>query len=123
MHISTFNEIQTVKYTLQSRKKTAVELFKREDVRYREEDCTSPYLTRRSAGTTDGKRRQQSKYGCQSSGCDQESKMQTAEEEKRASLRHMAKQQKWALETLVQAKKKKLTTDPSSPVSPTSPKA
>lgn len=32
MNIPTFNAIQTVKYTLQSREKTAVELFKREDV-------------------------------------------------------------------------------------------
>ncbi|CAL8274865.1 unnamed protein product [Boreogadus saida] len=32
MKISTFGAIQTVKYTLQSREKTAVELFKRKDV-------------------------------------------------------------------------------------------
>ncbi|CAL8350289.1 unnamed protein product [Boreogadus saida] len=40
MKISTFGAIQTVKYTLQSREKTAVELFKREDVRYGELDRT-----------------------------------------------------------------------------------
>ncbi|KAI4810160.1 hypothetical protein KUCAC02_019006 [Chaenocephalus aceratus] len=52
---------------------------------------------------------QQSKYGSQASGSAQQAKKQTAEEEKRARLRHVAKQRKRAMETLVvQAKKKKL---------------
>ncbi|CAL8350936.1 unnamed protein product [Boreogadus saida] len=114
MKISTFGAIQTVKYTLQSREKTAVELFKKEDVRYGEVDrilCKNI----RSAGSTDKlqrqqnmleKQRQQIKYGCQVSGSASLSKRQKAEEEKRARLRHAAKQRKRALETLVQAKKK-----------------
>ncbi|KAI4826460.1 hypothetical protein KUCAC02_029907 [Chaenocephalus aceratus] len=54
------------------------------------------------------KQQQQSKYGSQASGSAQQAKKQTAEEEKRARLRHVAKQGKRAMETLVvQAKKKK----------------
>ena len=115
MKISTFGAIQTVKYTLQSREKTAVELFKREDVRYGEVDRTL-CKNIRSAGSTDKlqrrqnmleKQRQQIEYGSQASGSASLSKRQKAEEEKRARLRHAAKQRKRALETLVQAKKKK----------------
>ncbi|CAL8319557.1 unnamed protein product [Arctogadus glacialis] len=114
MKISTFCAIQKVKYTLQSREKTAVELFKREDVRYGEVDRTL-CKNIRSAGSTDKlqrqqnmleKQRQQIEYGCQASGSASLSKRQEAEEEKRARLRHAAKQRKRALETLVQVKKK-----------------
>ena len=45
------------------------------------------------------KQQQQSKYGSQASGSAQETKRQTAEEEKRARLRHVAKQWKRAMET------------------------
>ncbi|XP_056449462.1 uncharacterized protein LOC130385149 [Gadus chalcogrammus] len=114
MKISTFGAIQTVKYTLQSREKTAVELFKRKDVRYGEVDRTL-CKNIRSAGSTDKlqrqqnmieKQRQQIEYGCQASGSASLSKRQKAEEEKKARMRHAAKQRKRALETLVQAKKK-----------------
>ncbi|KAK5913132.1 hypothetical protein CesoFtcFv8_002946 [Champsocephalus esox] len=40
MNVSTFNAIKTVKYTLQSRGKTAVQLFRREDVKFGEVDRT-----------------------------------------------------------------------------------
>ncbi|KAF0042481.1 hypothetical protein F2P81_006013 [Scophthalmus maximus] len=40
MNVSTFNAIQTVKYTLQSTEKTAVQLFRREDVKFGEVDRT-----------------------------------------------------------------------------------
>ncbi|KAK6320350.1 hypothetical protein J4Q44_G00094570 [Coregonus suidteri] len=59
MNISTFNAIQAVKYTLQSRQKTAVEMFKRDDARFGEVDrrlCRNI----RSAGTVDKTQRQQS---------------------------------------------------------------
>lgn len=52
MNISTFNAMQTVKYTLQSRQKTTVEMFKQEDARFGEVDqrlCRNI----RSAGTVD----------------------------------------------------------------------
>lgn len=59
MKIATFNSIQTVRYALQAREKTAVELFRREDVQHGEVDRT---LCRNilTAGTTDKQQRQQS---------------------------------------------------------------
>ena len=51
---------------------------------------------------------QQSKYGSQPNGSAQQAKIQAAEGEKRARLRHVERQRKRAIETLVvQAKKKK----------------
>lgn len=112
MNVSTFNAIQTVKYTLQSREKTAVEFFRRDDNKYGEVDRTL-CKNIRSAGTTNKKQQQQSllekrlDWGCKGSSSAQDLKKQAAEEEKRARLRHAAKQRKRALEILVQAKKKK----------------
>ncbi|KAF3858932.1 hypothetical protein F7725_012133 [Dissostichus mawsoni] len=116
MNVPTFNAIQTVKYTLQSRGKTAVQLFRREDVKFGEVDRTLCKNINSAAATykrqqkmnQKEKQQQQSKYGSQASGSAQQAKKQTAEEEKRARLRHVAKQRKRAMETLVvQAKKKK----------------
>ena len=115
MNVPTFNAIQTVKYTLQSRGKTAVELFRREDVKFGEVDRTLCKNINSAAATykhqqqmnQKEKQQQQSKYGSQASGSAQQAKKQTAEEEKRARLRYVAKQRKRAMETLVvQAKKK-----------------
>lgn len=87
MNISTFNAMQTVKYTLQSRQKTTVEMFKQEDARFGEVDqrlCRNI----RSAGAVDKTQWQQSlledrrrhlEYGCQPSGSAQESKRAAAE--------------------------------------------
>ena len=103
--------IQTVKYTLQSREKLAIEMSKREDVQYGEVDRT---LCKNimSAGTTDKLLRQQSllekrQLQTTSPGSALERKKQTIEEERRARLKHATKQRKQALQTLVQAKKKK----------------
>ncbi|KAI4821041.1 hypothetical protein KUCAC02_028993 [Chaenocephalus aceratus] len=116
MNVPTFNAIQTVKYTLQSRGKTAVQLFRREDVKFGEVDRTLCKNINSAAATykrqqkmnQKEKQQQQIKYGSQASGSAQQAKKQTAEEEKRVRLRHVAKQRKRAMETLVvQAKKKK----------------
>ncbi|KAJ4929459.1 hypothetical protein JOQ06_005067 [Pogonophryne albipinna] len=116
MNVPTFNAIQTVKYTLQSRGKTAVQLFRMEDVKFGEVDRTLCKNINSAAATykrqqkmnQKEKQQQQSKYGSQASGSAQQAKKQTAEEEKRVRLRHVAKQRKRAMETLVvQAKKKK----------------
>ncbi len=114
MNVSTFNAIQTVKYTLKSREKTAVQLFRREDVKFGEVDRTLCKNINSAAATykrqqkmnQKEKQQQQSKYCSQVTGNTQQTKVQTAEEEKRARLRHAAKQRKRALETLVQTKKK-----------------
>ncbi|XP_034534681.1 uncharacterized protein LOC117809114 [Notolabrus celidotus] len=118
MNVSTFNAIQTVKYTLQSRKKTAVELFRREDAKFGEVDRTlckninsaAATYTHQQKKNQKEKQQQQSKYGSQASGSAQQTKRQTAEEEKRARLRHVAKQRKRAMETLVQAKRRRRQT-------------
>lgn len=116
MNIETFNAIQTVKYTLQSRGKTAIQLFKREDVKFGEVDKKLCQNISSSAATHKRqqqvrrveKQQQQSDYGSQASGSAQQAKRQTAEAEKRARLRHVATQRKRAMETLVvEAKKKK----------------
>ncbi|XP_033930621.1 uncharacterized protein [Pseudochaenichthys georgianus] len=100
MNVPTFNAIQTVKYTLQSRGKTAVQLFRREDVKFGEVDRTLCKNINSAAATykrqqkmnQKEKQQQQSKYGSQASGSAQQAKKQNAEEEKRARLRHVAKQ-------------------------------
>ncbi|KAF3860132.1 hypothetical protein F7725_000387 [Dissostichus mawsoni] len=108
MNVPTFNAIQTGK--------TAVQLFRREDVKFGEVDrtlckninSTAATCKRQQKMNQKEKQQQQSKYGSQASGSAQQAKKQTAEEEKRARLRHVAKQRKRAMETLVvQAKKKK----------------
>ena len=93
-----------------------MQLFRREDVKFGEVDRTLCKNINSAAATykrqqkinQEVKQQQQSKYGSQASGSAQQAKKQSAEEEKRARLRHVAKQRKRALETLVvQAKKKK----------------
>nr|XP_055062827.1 uncharacterized protein LOC129445854 isoform X2 [Misgurnus anguillicaudatus] len=116
MNVETFNAIQTVKYTLQSRGKTAMQLFRREDVKFGEVDRTICRNINSAAATyrhqqevkKKEKEQQHSKYGSQATGSAQQAKTQTAEEEKRARLRHAVTQRKRAMETLVvQAKKRK----------------
>ena len=76
-----------------------MQLFRREDVKFGEVDRTL-YRNVSSAAATykrhpkmnQTEKQQQSKYGSQASGSAQETKRQTAEEEKRARLRHVAKQ-------------------------------
>ncbi|KAF3857796.1 hypothetical protein F7725_010997 [Dissostichus mawsoni] len=100
MNVPTFNAIQTGK--------TAVQLFRREDVKFGEVDRTLCKNINSAAATykrqqkmnQKEKQQQQSKYGSQASGSAQQAKKQTAEEEKRARLRHVAKQRKRAMETL-----------------------
>lgn len=95
MNVETFNVIQTVKYTLQSRGKTAMQLFRREDVKFGAVDRTVCRNINSAAATyrhqqkvnKKEKEQQQSKYGSQATGSAQQAKTQTAEEEKRARLR------------------------------------
>ncbi|RXN22565.1 hypothetical protein ROHU_023414 [Labeo rohita] len=92
MNVETFNVIQTVKYTLQSRGKTAMQLFRREDVKFGAVDRTVCRNINSAAATyrhqqkvnKKEKEQQQSKYGSQATGSAQQAKTQTAEEEKRA---------------------------------------
>lgn len=111
MNVPTFNAIQTVKYTLQSRGKTAMQLFRRDDVKFGEVDRTLCKNINSAAATYKRQQKMNQKekqHGSQASGSAQQAKKQNAEEEKRARLRHVAKQRKQAMETLVvQAKKKK----------------
>lgn len=116
MNVETFNAIQTVKYTLQSRGKTAVQLFRREDLKFGEVDralckninsAAATYKHQQKVNKND-QQQQQSKYGSQATGSAQQAKKQTAEGEKQARLRHVATQRKRAMETLVlQAKKRR----------------
>ncbi|XP_077065678.1 uncharacterized protein LOC143718544 [Siphateles boraxobius] len=109
MNVPRFNAIQTVKYTLHSWGKTAMQLFRRDDVKFGEVDRTLCKNINSAAATykrqqkmnQKEKQQQQSKYGSQASGSAQQAKKQTAEKEKRARLRHVAKQRKRAMETLV----------------------
>ena len=117
MNIATFNAIQTVKYSLQARETTALKLFRREDVKYGEVDRTlcrninsaAARYKCQLAANQKAKQLQQSQLCSepQASGSAQQAKRQTADEEKRARLRHLAKQRRKAMDTLVQAKKKK----------------
>ncbi len=87
MNVSTFNAIQTVKYTLKSREKTAVQLFRREDVKFGEVDRTLCKNINSAAATykrqqkmnQKEKQQQQSKYGSQVTGNTHQTKVQTAE--------------------------------------------
>ncbi|XP_060760334.1 NLR family CARD domain-containing protein 3-like isoform X6 [Neoarius graeffei] len=114
MNVETFNAIQTVKYTLMSRGKTAMQLFRREDVKFGEVDRTlckninSAAATYKHQQRVNKEEKQQSKYGSQATCSAQQAKKQTAEREKRARLKHVATRRKRAMETLVvQANKRK----------------
>lgn len=112
MSMDTFNAIQTTKYALRSRGQTAIQMFRREDVKYSKVDkvlCRNIH----TAGSKDKARRQQTllkkkgrqeEFGCQpTTSAAQSSK--TAVEDKQARVRHMAAQKrKKALGVLVQAK-------------------
>ncbi|XP_051512226.1 uncharacterized protein LOC127416743 [Myxocyprinus asiaticus] len=113
MNIATFSAIQTVKYTLQSRKQCAIEMFSRDDVKFGTVDrrlCSNI----NSAGTRDKAQRQKNllrvrerrmEFDCQPSTNAAEKRLEDEEEENVARKRHIAKQQKQALERLVQAKR------------------
>ncbi|KAJ8346615.1 hypothetical protein SKAU_G00280160 [Synaphobranchus kaupii] len=115
MNIATFSATQTVKYTLQSRKQNAVEMFSRDDVKFGAVDrrlCSNI----NSAGTRDKAQRQNKlfrarerrmEFDCQPSTSAAEKRKQVVEEENVARKRHIAKQRKRALEGLVQAKRLK----------------
>ncbi|TKS69503.1 hypothetical protein D9C73_003568 [Collichthys lucidus] len=108
MNITTCDAIQTVKYNHLARGKSAVELFRRENVRYGEVDrvlCKNI----QTAGTTDKCQRQQhlKKAECGVLQSATASRAEMADKEKQARLRHAAKHRKRACEILVQAKKKK----------------
>lgn len=106
MNVETCNAIQTVKYNLMARGKSAVEMFKRESVRYGEVDrvlCKNI----RTAGTADKRKRQQRLAQREVSHSATTLKAQVVDKEKQARLRHAAKHRKRACEVLVQAKKKK----------------
>ncbi|CAL8269959.1 unnamed protein product [Arctogadus glacialis] len=113
MNISTFNAIQTTKYAMKSRGMTATTMIQRADVKFGPVDkrlCQNM----RSAGRRDKAQREerllergrkQVEYGYQKTcACAQESKRTAQEEDKRARLRHAAKQRnaarRKALETL-----------------------
>ncbi|CAL8235989.1 unnamed protein product [Boreogadus saida] len=76
MNVQTFNAIQTVKYTLQSKGKTALQLFRREDVKFGEVDRTlckninsaAATYKRQQKKNQKEKQQQQSKYSSQASG-------------------------------------------------------
>ena len=116
MNAETCNAIQAVNYTLQSRGKTAMQLFKREDTKFGEVDRTmfkninSAVATYKHQQKVNKKeqQQQQSKYGSQATGSAQQAKKQTAEREKRVRLRHVATQQKRA----PSRKKEKMITIP-----------
>lgn len=115
MSISTLSAIQTVKHTMLTQKKTAVEMFNREDIKYGPVDqkmCQNIL----SAGSKDKALRKQAAlkemerrrvFDCQPSSSAAAARRTKAEEEALARRRHAAKQRKRACETLVQAKKKK----------------
>ncbi|KAF4084387.1 hypothetical protein AMELA_G00128420 [Ameiurus melas] len=114
MSIPTVSADQTVKYTLKARSKTAVEVFRRDDPKYGKVD-KSLCQNIKSAGGRDKARRQRSimegrgrseEYFYWPSSSGAESKWVALEEEKRARLRHAAKQRKQAFEIL-EAKQEK----------------
>ncbi|RXN18986.1 hypothetical protein ROHU_007557 [Labeo rohita] len=115
MSISTLSAIQTVKHTMLTQKKTAVEMFNRENIKYgpvNQKMCQNIL----SAGSKDKALRKQAAlkemerrrvFDCQPSSSAAAAIRTKAEEEALARRRHAAKQRKRACETLVQAKKKK----------------
>ncbi|KAL0147250.1 hypothetical protein M9458_057443 [Cirrhinus mrigala] len=120
MRISTFNAVQTVKYTLRSRRRTGITMFKREDVKLGPVDKTV-CRNIRAAGKKDKsfrekrieeRKKRQAEYGCRAScGSAERAKTTAQAEERQARLRHVAKQKnaarRKALEALVIARKKK----------------
>ncbi|KAL6478662.1 hypothetical protein MHYP_G00120950 [Metynnis hypsauchen] len=109
MNVETFNTIQTVKYVLQSRGQTAVQMFERSDVKFGEVDRIMCRNINNAAATYNKKlkERQLQHRGYGHTCSAQQAKKQAAEKEKQARLRHVSMQRKRALETLAQAKKKK----------------
>ncbi|KAL1249185.1 hypothetical protein QQF64_020190 [Cirrhinus molitorella] len=115
MSISTLSAIQTVKHTMLTQKKTAVEMFNKENIKYGPVDqkmCQNIL----SAGSKDKALRKQAAlkemerrrvFDCQPSSSPAAARRTKAEEEALARRRHAAKQRKQACETLVQAKKGK----------------
>ncbi|KAL6473267.1 hypothetical protein MHYP_G00194550 [Metynnis hypsauchen] len=90
MNVETFNAIQTVKYVLQSRGQTAVQMFERSDVKFGEVDRIMCRNINNAAATYNKKLRerqlQHRGYGHTCSA--QQAKKQAAEKEKQARLRH-----------------------------------
>ncbi|KAL2102116.1 hypothetical protein ACEWY4_001284 [Coilia grayii] len=120
MNVETFNAIQTVKYTLLSRGQTAIQMFRREDVKFGEVDrmmsknistAAATYRQRLKAKSMD-REMQQRRYGHKQMGSAQQAKKQAAETEKQARLRHAATQRKRAMETLVTLAKRRRNTIP-----------
>ena len=114
MSVATYNAIQTTKYALRSRSQTAIQMFKRDDVKLSRVDkvlCRNIH----TVGTLDKARRQQAmlkkkerqeEFECQPSTSGEQSRKTAVEEDRQAKLRHITTQkQKKALEVLVQAKK------------------
>ncbi|XP_055031854.2 uncharacterized protein [Misgurnus anguillicaudatus] len=115
MNISTLSAIQTVKHTLLTRKQTALQMFKRENLKYGPVDQRMCHNIM-SAGTKDKALRKQAtlnamerrrEFDCQPSSSAAAARRAKAEEEALARRRHAAKQRKRACETIVQAKKQK----------------
>ncbi|KAF3841376.1 hypothetical protein F7725_007238 [Dissostichus mawsoni] len=114
MSMATFNAIQTTKYALKSRCQTAIQMFKRENVKLSTVDkalCKNI----RTAGTKDKTRRKQAllkkkerqeEFGCQPTTSAEQSR-KIAVEKDRHVRQIAAQKRKKALELLVQAKKAK----------------
>ena len=114
MAIPTFNAFQTVKYTLKSGNMSATQIFKRDDPKYGKLDqrlCQNI----KSAGARDAARRQKNRisamerakeYGYEKAQTAEDSKRAALKAEKRARMKHAAKQRRRALEILVAKKKK-----------------
>ncbi|CAL8371647.1 unnamed protein product [Gadus morhua 'NCC'] len=114
MAIPTFNAFQTVKYTLKSGNMSATQIFKRDDPKYGKLDqrlCQNI----KTAGARDAARRQKNRisamerakeYGYEKAQTAEDSKRAALEAEKRARMKHAAKERRRALEILVAKKKK-----------------
>lgn len=115
MKISTFSAVQTVKYTLQNRKQTGVEMFKTDDTKFGEVDrrlCANIC----GAGSKDKRQRQlnlaalnekRDEFGVQPSTSAAGSRAEAEKKEGMARKKRMAEQCKRTLERLVQAKRSK----------------
>lgn len=118
MSMETYNAIQTTRYALRSRAQTAIQMFKRQDLKLSKVDkvlCRNIH----TAGTRDKMRRQQAllkqrekqvEFQCQPTGSAAQSGRTSAEEERQAKVQYMAAQKrKRALELLVQKRREKHT--------------
>ena len=116
MSMETYNVIQTTRYALRSRGQTALQMFKREDVKLSKVDkvlCKNIHI----AGTRDKMRRQkallkqrekQVEFQCQPTVSAAQSRRTSVEEVRQAKVRHLAaKKRKRALELLVQKRREK----------------